>query len=449
MSTVKVPKQESMTEQISKKTGLPEPSHNKTGTTTLEELGYFFSFLLDLFKFFVIGGIRTFPMATIFILGFIIYTILIGYLFLKNPLDWINESNGGGAIFLALFGGFLILLTFSFYARRKKLFENEKEADTLSFFGKLFTTIGLIGFIIFLSFVIFNFTSYFNDWSKYVFLVINLFIFIGIVAILLKFFGYDKGEPKDAKPSWGSLLKKLIFYLPCLLLDFIDYIKYQYSITTKPIVLLLIIEIVLIALYFILPWLIEKLISYNSSLLLGDPINLNSQENLGTFQDVNYTKNINTGDKEFSYNYAVSSWFFIDSFPPETNSSYTEFTSLLNIGDKPNILFNVLKNKLKIMLKTQGSNEKILYETRDFKMQRWNHIVINYDGSTLDIFINNELVSSIPGVVPYNKNTVITSGTNEGLMGGICNVRYFRDSLSRGKISWLYNSVKYLNPPIF
>jgi len=101
------------------------------------------------------------------------------------------------------------------------------------------------------------------------------------------------------------------------------------------------------------------------------------------------------------------------------------------------------------MLKTQGSNEKILYETSDFKMQRWNHIVINYDGSTLDIFINNELVSSNPGIIPYNQNTVITSGTNEGIMGGICNVRYFRDSLSRGKISWLYNSVKNLNPPIF
>jgi len=449
MSTVKVPKQESISEQISKNTGNSEPKYNNTGSTTLETIGYLFGFIFELFKFFVIGGIRTFPTAFIFILGFIIYTILIGYLFLKNPLDWINEDNGGGAIFLALFGGFLILLTFSFYARRKKLFENEKETGTLSFFGKLFTTIGFLGLIIFISYVLFNFTAYFSDWSKYIFLIINLLIFIGIVAILLKFFGYDKGEPEDKNPSFFSLIKKVIFYFPCLLLDFVDYMKYQYSITTKPIVLLLIIEILLIALYFILPWLIEKLISYNSSLLQGDAINLNNEESLGTFQDVNFTKNINTGNKEFSYNYAVSSWFFIDSFPPETNSSYSEYTSLLNIGDKPNILFNVLKNKLKIMLKTQGSNEKILYETRDFKMQRWNHIVINYDGSTLDIFINNELVSSNPGIIPYNQNTVITSGTNEGIMGGICNVRYFRDSLSRGKISWLYNSVKNLNPPLF
>ena len=449
MSTSKVPKQPSLSEQISNKTGLPEPKYNNSSSTTLEKIGYFFNFLYELFKFFVIGAIRTFPMVSFFIFGFLIYTIIISYLFLKNPFDWINESNGGGIIFLSLFGGFLFILTFFFYAKKKQLFQNEKEAGTLSFFGKVITTIGFIGLIIFISYVLFTFTANYNDWSKYLFLIINLFIFIGIVAILLKLFKYDKGEPTDTKPSWGSLIKKLIFYLPCLLLDFIDYIKYQYSITTKPIVLLLIGEILLIALYFILPWLINKLISYNSKLLLGDAINLNSQQNLGTFQDVNFIPNINTGTKEFSYNYAISAWFFIDSFPPETNSSYTEYTSLLNVGDKPNILFNVLKNKLKIMLKTQGKNERILYETRDFKMQRWNHIVINYDGSNLDIFINNELVSSNPGVIPYNQNTNITSGKNDGIMGGICNVRYFRDNLSRGKISWLYNSVKNLNPPIF
>ena len=95
MSTVKVPKQESISEQISKNTGNSEPKYNNTGSTTLETIGYLFGFIFELFKFFVIGGIRTFPTAFIFILGFIIYTILIGYLFLKNPLDWINEDNGG------------------------------------------------------------------------------------------------------------------------------------------------------------------------------------------------------------------------------------------------------------------------------------------------------------------------------------------------------------------
>lgn len=440
--------QKSIPQQITEKTGKSEPSYNKTGTTTLEKIQYLFSFIYELLKFFIIGGIKTFPIEVTYALGFIIYTIIISTLFLKNPYDWINENNGGAAIFLAMFGGFLIILTLFFYVKRKNLFDNEKQSGTLSYFGKIFSSVIFILFIIFLAYVIFNFTTYFSDWSKYIFLIINLFIFIGIVAILLKLFKYDKGEPTDAKPSWSSLFKKIIFYFPCLLIDFIDYIKYQYSITTKSIVLLLIGEILLISLSFILPWLYEFILSHNSTELISHPINLNSKESLGSFKDINYTKNINTGDKRFSYNFAVSSWIFLDSFPPETNPSYTEYTSLLNIGDKPNILFNVLKNKLKIMLKTQGKNERILYETRNFKMQKWNHLVVNYDGSTLDIFINNELVASEQGVVPYNHNTLITSGTNDGIKGGICNVRYFRDNLSRGKISWLYNSVKNLNPPL-
>ena len=42
---------------------------------------------------------------------------------------------------------------------------------------------------------------------------------------------------------------------------------------------------------------------------------------------------------------------------------------------------------------------------------------------------------------------MITSGTNKGLYGGICNVRYFNDNINRGKINWIYNSVKTFNPP--
>ena len=151
---------------------------------------------------------------------------------------------------------------------------------------------------------------------------------------------------------------------------------------------------------------------------------------------------------KFQYKYAISGWIYIDSFPPETNSSYDKYTSLLNIGNKPNILFNVAKNKLRITMETQGRNEKILYETSDFKMQRWNNIVVNYDGATLDIFINNELISSTPGIIPYNDNTVITSGTTNGIHGGICNVHYYKEHISRGKINWAYNSVKEFNPPV-
>jgi len=271
---------------------------------------------------------------------------------------------------------------------------------------------------------------------------INSLIFVGLLTIGLKYFGIIGGDPTETKPSWIKLIMNTFTYIPCLLLTLTDYIKEQYQLTTQPIVILLLCEILLIALYFIFPWIMEKILLHNTSQLLNEPENLNIEKNLGTFKDVNFV------DDQFQYHYALSSWIYLNSNPPETNPNYDEYTSLLNVGDRPNIEFNVLKNKLRIKMKTEGKNEKIIYETRDFKMQKWNNILINYDGSTLDIFINNELVSSTPEIIPYNDNTMITSGTNNGLYGGICNVRYFNDNINRGKINWIYNSVKTFNPPI-
>jgi hypothetical protein len=445
--------EESLNQQISNKINEPIPKYdNKNNTSTSEKTKYFFTFIGELLKFYGVGLITVFPMEISFVFGFIVYIFSIGFLFLKNPLNWINNSNGGAVIFLALFGGFLIIASFIFYSRKKHLHDDDKSATGLSYFGKILSTSIFIIVLILIAYILFNFTAYFSDWSKYVFLMLNLLIFIGITTIILNLFGLtgqDDLSTKEDKPSWFKLILKVILYIPCLGLQFIDYLKQQYSITTKPIILLLIAEILLISIYFLLPKLISNIMTHKSSVLITKPINTDQENTLGTFQEVNYVPNLTNSNKQFSYQYAISAWIYLDSFPPETNASYSEYTSLLNIGNTPNILFNVVKNKLKIMLKTQGQSERILFETTSITMQRWNHLVINYDGNTLDIFINNELVSSTPGVIPYNNNTFITSGSENGIKGGICNVRYFREDISRSKINWLYNSVNQLNPPIF
>ena len=42
-------------------------------------------------------------------------------------------------------------------------------------------------------------------------------------------------------------------------------------------------------------------------------------------------------------------------------------------------------------------------------LQIWNHFVINYDGGNTDVFMNNKLVGTKAGIVPYMKyDTVIT-----------------------------------------
>ena len=64
--------------------------------------------------------------------------------------------------------------------------------------------------------------------------------------------------------------------------------------------------------------------------------------------------------------------------------------------------------------------------------------MINYDRGTLDVFVNNKLVSSMKNIVPYMKYDQITIGQEPGINGGITDVIYYSDVLSRDKINNLY-----------
>jgi hypothetical protein len=75
-------------------------------------------------------------------------------------------------------------------------------------------------------------------------------------------------------------------------------------------------------------------------------------------------------------------------------------------------------------------------------------MIINYNGGVLDIFLNGQLVKSVSGIVPYYTLDNLTIGEDSGVSGGICNVVYFKKTLTSTNIYYLYNMVKNFNPPI-
>ena len=93
-------------------------------------------------------------------------------------------------------------------------------------------------------------------------------------------------------------------------------------------------------------------------------------------------------------------------------------------------------------------NNRIIYVNNNFLLQKWNNIVINYNGGTLDVFINGELVKSSNEVIPYMKIDTLTTGTDNGINGGICNVIYFKTPISLVNIHHIYNNLNDSNPPI-
>ena len=150
----------------------------------------------------------------------------------------------------------------------------------------------------------------------------------------------------------------------------------------------------------------------------------------------------------YNYNYSLSFWIFIHEQPPNHGPFYNTFASIINFGNKPQILYNMQKQLLQIKVKTQPKKDTIIFETSELPMQKWHNFVLNFVGGTLDIFINNKIVAVKENIVPHSANDIITIGQKNGLSGGICNVIYFPSFLSKMKISLYYHILRNLSTPI-
>ena len=212
----------------------------------------------------------------------------------------------------------------------------------------------------------------------------------------------------------------------------------------------------LLVIYFTLPSVFNRFYLQGGKQLVNKPIYTDTQYSLGSYI------NLNDGNEDFNYQYSLSCWVFIDSVAPNTNPNYNKYTSLLNFGNKPNVLYNGKTHTLMITmeqknLKDQTKNKlidfdengnRIIYTNNNFLLQKWNNIIINYNGGTMDIFLNGELVKSSIEVVPYYTYDNLVIGENDGIKGGICNIVYFKRALNSPEIYLLYNLVKNNTPPV-
>jgi hypothetical protein len=391
-------------------------------------------------------------METRFFICFILYIALFYSLFIYNPREILNSSNKGFYIFSSLCGGFLLMI-FYFFFKKKKDMVNNTEISDISFIMKIISTILFSGLILLFIYFIFYLYSSDDNITQYLIYLINFGIFIGLITLIVKYFKLNVPDYTSSKPSWLSLFKTCVLYIPCLFINLSDYVKKEYEIAPKSSIIIIIALTILIILRFLLPYLLHLFIVGGGKQLLKNPVYINKLTSLGNFQDLNY-KEISDNKDSIRYKYAVSSWIYLDSFPPSTNRNYEKYTSILNIGNKPNLQVNIKKNSLRIIMKVPSNKSgttyknKVVYKTNNIKYQKWNNFVVNYDGKILDVFLNNELVASESGIIPYKEYDSVTCGTENGVSGGICNIIYFNNNLSRNSIHMLYYASKDLNPPI-
>lgn len=110
-----------------------------------------------------------------------------------------------------------------------------------------------------------------------------------------------------------------------------------------------------------------------------------------------------------------------------------------------------IKNKLERFEGFETNQEPkqiIIHKEHGILLQKWNNVIINYNGGTLDIFMNGKLIKSKINVVPYINNTALTVGKDDGINGDICNLIYYKSPMSKSDIYRMYHIFKNKNPPV-
>jgi len=186
---------------------------------------------------------------------------------------------------------------------------------------------------------------------------------------------------------------------------------------------------------------------FDSKIINNKPTYINKQTAIGTYE------NLNGGADDYNYNYGLNAWIYLMAQAPNYGVGYSQYTKVLDYAGKPTLWYNPEINTFKITVNvdkkgTTGPYSKTVYTTTKLPLQKWNNIVINYVGGTLDVFINKDLVASVKNVIPYMTPDAIYIGDKHGISGAVGNVTYFSHPISTSRISLFYDSLVNKDPPI-
>ena len=363
---------------------------------------------------------------------------------------------------------------------RKTTSEDDADGNHSSI-SDIFTNIRFIINTIF--FIVLCALAYYKQHGVMVVLILAMFIFHLTKSII---------GLKLLKMLWLCII-----YIPCLFLDFLQSSQSAVGDTTRPIWIIIAIELLLIAILYGGPYLLNY-IGASASQIVAAPVSLKQKydTNLNTQSPQIFIYH-NTGidrtpedkaancpaEEKKRYNYSISGWFFLNNNTTSTNIDLEIF----NFGDVPTLTYNKSTTELKLFCKTldmsgnpnltsqliynsknnyntivsgktkdKQNQIRVLFDNDDeldvsVLLQKWNYFVVNYNGKTMDFFLNNRLVIQSDFIMPDIVMKPITIGDtkdNKGLNGSICNFAFHKVPLTKEQMRWTYNMLKSQNPPM-
>jgi hypothetical protein len=285
----------------------------------------------------------------------------------------------------------------------------------------------------------------------------GILTFATIIALSIIFYFYS--NYLKTVGGWKGWIVNLLFYVPCLVLDFISYIKREIGLTSHLVYYLFLLELVAALLYIYIPKIVNKATASEGTPLLADTAFLDIKKEIGSAEILAFKNSGYAEDTVTTYkrSYSISMWIYLNLQPPNY-ASYAKESEIFNYGNglpKVTYVNNVdtdgskTPDVLKVYYTNKGDKANQSY-TVNIKPQKWNQIVFNYTSSQVDLFINGHLEKTFvfDGNEPeYLASDVVSVGSTDGLDGAICNIKYHYVPQSKGQIATSYNLLMKQNPP--
>ena len=320
----------------------------------------------------------------------------------------------------------------------------------------------VIGLIMFFSIIFYLYSNMSAAYYPIINYVLNVIVFLGVMVALSILYNITMNNLNKLE-GWPGILIGLIFYIPCMISDFISYMLQQYKLTPNVVLVLFVIEIILVLLYIYIPKAINKVLIPKNLVLQNIPVFLDQGTITLATADKLYphdTTDLFTPKHPFLKNYCISMWIFINP-QNKSNTPYAQETEIFNYSytdsgkknwTKPRITYSYESND-----QSEPTDQYHIYVSPGVShnvtvvSQKWNQFVFNYKNNVADLFVNGNLEKSFSLMDPmpqYDITDTITIGAPNGLDGAICNVTYNNMPLTSYQIANTYNLLMTKNPPI-